>query len=265
MTKLPSRFRRLDQILADLPVDDPMLLSELDGYLACIAVHPVSIAIAEWLPPIWGGAYGEGAPFEDPIDVRLFADMVAARRDEILRTLLRGKFQPIFDVDQRTGEPIWEEWVLGFALAMDLQPDAWRDLAEADETAAAAVGDLSTLADVAGDHSSLTADEINAFCDAAPSLVPQMVHTLSAFRAREPAEPASGQVPSKIGRNDPCHCGSGKETQALLWLELIASYPRLPERSPTNKRPQAGWGASGRKPHATESTWRKRLRSTARR
>lgn len=211
MARLPSRFRRLDQILADLPVDNPMLLSELDGYLACIAVHPVPISAEEWLPPIWGGVYGEGAPFEDPIDVRLFADMVIARRDEILRHLLRSKFQPIFDVDERNGEPIWEEWILGFAMATDLRPDAWREMAEAEEGAAKAMDGLSTLADVASDRSSLTADEINAICDAAPRSIPALVHALASFRAEEPSGPAPDGHPSKVGRNDPCPCGSGKK------------------------------------------------------
>jgi len=211
MAKLPSRFRRLDQILADLPMDDPMLLTELDGYLACIAVYPVPITVEEWLPPIWGGTYGEGAPFEDPIDVRLFADMVIARRDEILRNLLRHKFQPIFDLDERTREPIWEDWVLGFATAMELRPQAWSDVAAAHQGAATAVRSISTLADVASDRSSLTADEINAICDTAPRLIPSLVDALSAFRAQEAVEAAPSGPSSRVGRNELCPCGTGKK------------------------------------------------------
>jgi len=218
VAKLASRFRRLDQILADLPIDDPMLLTELDGYLACIAVHPAPITVEEWLPPIWGGSYGEGAPFEDPVDVRLFADMVIARRDEILRKVLRHKFQPIFDVDERTREPIWEDWVLGFAMAMDLRPQAWSDVVAADEGAATAVASLSTLADVASDRSSLTADEINALCDAAPHMIPFLIDALSAFRAQDAAEPAPSPLHAKVGRNEPCPCGTGKKHKRCCGL-----------------------------------------------
>lgn len=55
MPKFPSRFRRLDEILADLPMDDPPLLTELDGYLTGVALCPIAIESSEWLPPIWGG------------------------------------------------------------------------------------------------------------------------------------------------------------------------------------------------------------------
>ena len=144
--------------------------------------------------------------------------MVVARRDEILRDLLRRKFQPIFDVDERNGEPIWEEWVLGFAMAMDLRPHAWSDVAETQEDAATAVRGISTLADVASDRSSLTADEINAMCDAAPRLIPSLINTLSAFRAQEPVLPAAEGSSSKVGRNDLCPCGSGKKHKRCCGL-----------------------------------------------
>ena len=202
--RFPSRFRRLDEILADLPVDDPLLLTELDGYLTAVAVCPEPMSVDEWLPPIWGGAYGESAPFEDPLDVRLFADMVQARLGEILRDLARGKHQPILDVDPRSGEPLWEEWIGGFAMAKDVRPQSWSPV---DGDAAAALADLRTLIAVASDAATLTADEINAICDAAPVQIPFDVLRLA--RRTAPASPAD--APVKPGRNDPCGCGSGKK------------------------------------------------------
>ncbi len=40
---MPSRFRRLDGALADLPVEEPMLLTELDGFLTGLIVCPEPI------------------------------------------------------------------------------------------------------------------------------------------------------------------------------------------------------------------------------
>lgn len=207
--RFPSRFRRLDEILADLPVDDPMLLTELDGYLTAVAVCPEPLPPAEWLPPIWGGGYGESAPFEDPIDVRLFADMVQARLNEILRDLGRGRHHPLFDVDPRSGEPLWEDWIGGFAMAMDVRPECWPAVVD---DAAAAPADIRTLIDVAADAATLTAAEINAICDAAPAQIPVEVLRLYAWRVRRAAPaPQTGAAPAKPGRNDPCTCGSGKK------------------------------------------------------
>ncbi|WP_267389566.1 UPF0149 family protein [Sphingomonas sp. GC_Shp_3] len=204
--RFPSRFRRLDEILADLPIDDPLLLTELDGYLTAVAVCPERMVVDEWLPPIWGGAYGEGAPFEDPLDVRLFADMVQARLDEILRDLARGRHQPILDVDPRNGEPLWEEWIGGFAMAMEVRPQSW---SAAQGDAAAALADLRTLIAVASDAATLTADEINAICDTAPARIPADVLRLFARDGRDAA--AAPAASAKPGRNDPCACGSGKK------------------------------------------------------
>lgn len=49
MRQLPSRLRRLDDALADLPLDEPMLLTELDGFLTGISVSPDLIMPGEWL------------------------------------------------------------------------------------------------------------------------------------------------------------------------------------------------------------------------
>lgn len=213
MAKFPSRFRRLDDILADLAVDDPLLLTELDGYLTGIAACPDTIDPLEWLPPIWGGVYGEVAPFEEPDDVRLFAEMVTARFNEILRDLGRAKLHPIYDVDERNGDVLWEDWIAGFAMAMDLRPNAWSAVLEGDDPErAAALSALLTLVDIAADDTTLTSIEVNALCDEAPALIERHVPRLRAGLGGRPDAP-SGLAPRtvKIGRNDPCPCGSGKK------------------------------------------------------
>jgi uncharacterized protein len=213
MPKFPSRFRRLDDILADLAVEDPLLLTELDGYLTGIAVCPEPITSHEWLPLIWGGNYAEVAPFEDPADPPMFTEMVLARHAEILRDLARGKLQPILDVDERNGEVLWEEWIAGFAMALELRPHAWSDLAGGEDAAAAsALAGLLTLVDIVHEESALTSIEINAICDGAVSAITRQVPLLYAGRV-QPADAASvpGARSVKIGRNDPCPCGSGKK------------------------------------------------------
>ena len=56
---MPSVSRRLELLekhLAQLPDDgEPMLVSELDGFLTGILVCPDLIMPSEWLPLVWGG------------------------------------------------------------------------------------------------------------------------------------------------------------------------------------------------------------------
>jgi uncharacterized protein len=211
--RLPSRFRRLDGALADLPVEEPMLLTELDGFLSGLLVCPETIPSDEWMTVVWGPETDGIPPLEDPLDVQWFAAAVEARRDEIARDLARGRLQPILDVDERNGEVLWEYWIDGFAAAVALRPNAWDALA-ADPKRSAPWSRLTVLIDVARNESDLDSLEINALQDRAVTELTKAVQHLYAV-----ADHATGQMPlaaanataPKIGRNDPCPCGSGKK------------------------------------------------------
>ena len=217
MKQLASRLRRLDDALADLPLEEPMLLTELDGFLTGISVSPEAILPAEWLQGVWGSDDSGVAPFDDPLDVQWFADAVMARHAEIARDLARGKLRPIFDVDERNGDVLWELWIDGFAEAMALRPDAWDAVANGDDPdAAAALESLSTLVAIARNESPLDSIEVNAFEDRATTDLVDGVQRLHLARSRRqtdsPAQ-AIGAASVKIGRNDPCSCGSGKKSK----------------------------------------------------
>ena len=219
MMKLPSRFRRLDDALADLPGDEPMLLTELDGFLTGLLVCPDLILPGEWMPVIWADS-GEAAPFEDPEDVRLFTGMVLARYNEIVRDLGRRRPQPIFDVDERNGEVLWDYWIEGFDLAIRMRPDSWATVRASGEAGAIeALAGLGMLIEVAREESELTSVEINPLCDEAPALIPSCVMRLHDWRlAHRAIDAAPARTPAKVGRNDPCPCGSGKKYKRCCGL-----------------------------------------------
>lgn len=217
MRQLPSRLRRLDDALADLPLDEPMLLSELDGFLTGVLVCPAPIMPAEWLQNVWGADEGIVAPFEDPLDVQWFTDAVMARYNAIARDLGRRKPQPIFDIDERNGDVLWELWIDGFAQAMALRPDSWAGLADGDDSDAAdALSRLSMLIAIARNESPLDSLQINAIQDEAPVEIIDSVSRLYAARLRRGGAPSIVPITArsiKVGRNDPCPCGSGKKSK----------------------------------------------------
>ncbi len=210
--KPPSRLRRLDAALLDLPVDGAMLLSELDGFVAGLLVGPEAVPPDEWLPVVWGG--GE-PPFEETEDARWFAGMVTAYSDEIARALERGRYQPLLEVDERNGDVLWEIWTDGFARAMTLRPEGWSVIAQADDDEVrAALAGLRTLIDIGEDASDLAHHEIDAIAERVAELIPMWVAPLHAARSvvgNIIASPAA--MPPKVGRNDPCPCGSGKKSK----------------------------------------------------
>ncbi|MGP7796720.1 UPF0149 family protein [Sphingomonas sp. CLY1604] len=216
MKQLPSRLRRLDDALADLPLDEPMLLTELDGFLHGVIVCPDPIPPAEWLQNVWGVDDGGVPAFDDPADVQWFVDAVMARYQEILRDLARGKPRPILDVDERNGDVLWELWIDGFAEAMELRGEHWAGVADGDDAAAAdALARLELMIAVARNESDLDSQQINALQDHAPADLMAAVASLHAARVRAGggAAPAAEGAREKIGRNDPCRCGSGKKAK----------------------------------------------------
>lgn len=190
-----------------------MLLTELDGFLTGLLVSPEPIAAEEWMTMVWGTEVDGVPPFDDPLDVKWFAAAVAARRDEIARDLVRGRLQPILDVDERDGEVLWEGWIDGFAEAIGLRPDAFQALAD-DPERSDAWARLSMLIDVARDEGELDSVELNALQDRAVIELTDAVQRLYPGPGRVDATigaVAARSNAAKIGRNDPCPCGSGKK------------------------------------------------------
>jgi len=50
--------------------------------------------------------------------------------NEVARTLIErpDRYGPLFAVDRRHNEILWEPWIVGFEMAVKLRPDAWRTL-----------------------------------------------------------------------------------------------------------------------------------------
>ncbi len=208
----------LEDLLFALPEsDEQMLLSELDGYLAGLLVSPHPVARMDWLKPIWGG--GDEAFPDDQARGNRLIELVLAHKAEIAIGLLEGNlaYQPIFEVFEHTGEVMWPLWADGFGRAMALSGKDWDCLLETgdEDLGAAMLGLVMYVALATGvplDHEG----EDEAY-DQAPEVIPYLVETL--YRRQRGLDrivltddfPPTPAISSKVGRNDPCPCGSGRK------------------------------------------------------
>ncbi|MCT8999387.1 UPF0149 family protein [Chelativorans intermedius] len=220
---LPRRLKQLDRQLARLPADsDAMLLSEFDGFIAGILVCPELIMPSEWLPFVWGGGEGQTAPvFENAGQLESVTRLVMEHYNATANDLHRCRYAPVFEVDTRHDEVLWEFWIDGFALAMQLRPASWAELMEGDEDTQIAIAGLVALAEISRDESGLFGPDIDELVDNAPELIAHWVETLNAWRLGQhrddrPDDPLSSFT--KVGRNDPCPCGSGKKYKQCCGL-----------------------------------------------
>jgi len=225
MSRLPPRLRTLDRLLLDLPDDGgPMLLSELDGYLAGLLVCPDLLMPGEWLPKVWSRYDDEESQpvFEDMNHVQVTIGAVMEHYNALAKAFAgqRPRYVPALDDDLVSIEFLWEMWADGFGRAVDLRPQCWKAIAKSDdEDAKVALARLLHLVTIARDEGAMSKDDIKAFDETAPVLIPRWVLALNAWRlANATGAPAPSPTFGKVGRNDPCPCGSGKKYKKCCGL-----------------------------------------------
>jgi uncharacterized protein len=122
-------------LLSDRAPEDSMGLSDLDGFLAGIAVGPELVLPSEWLPVVWGG--GEPA-FESVDEARDILGAIMGRYNEIVRALgtAPDEFDPAFWEGPDHGRVIVTDWAAGFLDAIMLRSKAWEPLVRHAEASA---------------------------------------------------------------------------------------------------------------------------------
>lgn len=220
MSDLEAYLEELDQLLLDQG-DEWMLLTQLDRYLTGILVSPDTVPPGAWLRPIWAGDDGERIPaFEGMADFQHLLDLIMHHHNQIVTSLNQpGSYEPVFDIDTRNGDIPWELWIEGFVQAMDLAPDGWRRAAASDDAGCkAALKGIEKLMAIARGEARLSRTKEDQWTREAPDLIPIWVEMLHAWRLdNDPDRPAPARH-GKVGRNDPCPCGSGKKYKKCCGL-----------------------------------------------
>jgi uncharacterized protein len=124
----PVDLAALDEFLAsDSAPACCMQLSELDGFLAGIAVGPELILPSVWLPMVWRE---ESEPvFNTLTEAQTMLGIILRRYNEIVSQAdTPGAYQPVL-VEHDNGGIDPSDWAVGFIQAVGLCQDAWERLA----------------------------------------------------------------------------------------------------------------------------------------
>lgn len=223
-----AEINELDDLLAAVPqpweaVDAVML----DGYLCGLLVQPVDLPRSTWMPPIFGHTdtplAADSPGWHHAKHERLV--LLIERRKEALRSAIveDGWFDPIVPMpedehgqllegkDALIGVGFWAagfEWALANFTALeelgqegvpDLLDSIWRHLPDQDDTQAAMTQALDE---------ELPLDSLDKAIEALVFDVVDLFHI--GLEARL-AVPTVRRDEPKVGRNEPCPCGSGKK------------------------------------------------------
>ena len=210
----------LDEFLrSDRSPSNSMMLSELDGFLTGIAVGPELVRPSEWLPLVWGGEAPEFAGLDE---ANAILGTIMAHYNEILTQIAHDALAPVFWTD-RNGALIAMDWAEGFRQAITLRADAWKQLFTSKRMGEFLFPILSLCCDKNGDSLlGLPPETEDRIAEQAPELIPGCVVRIDAYWRRNGPKQMSAllnagprfkpnRAATKVGRNDPCPCGSGKK------------------------------------------------------
>jgi uncharacterized protein len=194
--------------------DAQVVMSNVDGMITAIAIGPENIPPAEWLPKVGFGLAGP-ANLDKHLD--LLAKSFMDRHDEILWLVETGRkaYEPLLWRDD-DGRVVADDWIDGFMDGVRLRPEPWQELFQRPERALLAPI-VAHMRDKDGKYVLFdpTTGEGKEKLALAVKALPDAVVELSRYWLRRRAF-AEGDIEAlshfgKIGRNEPCPCGSGKK------------------------------------------------------
>jgi len=219
MSAGPLDERELDEIDAllaaeELP-EETMDLAMLDGFLAALAAGPTRIEADAWLPEIWGGDEAAAlARREFPAEAARI-EALARRHADFLLAELQAEPEGYTPILYTAADGVEiagiEEWCVGFVLGMNLDEAAWQPLlddAEAEEFLAPIL-----LHGTEAGAAELERDPALAAHDAgfAAALADAVLAIYDYWTPERAARTTVRHEAPKVGRNDPCPCGSGRK------------------------------------------------------
>jgi uncharacterized protein len=215
-----EEYERLDEFLLERIDDDAdtndqdegvLDVSELDGFFTAIVSGPMTIMPSQWLPAVWGDF--EPA-WEDEKDFTEILSLMMRHLNAVAHMLMEtpDEFEPVYlerEVKGRT-YTIVDEWCEGYLRGVKLSQEYWDKGGKEMTALLAPILAFTGVTNWRGHDFAI--DELEKLQQ---SIAPN-VRAIHAYWLARRAELESAARPvrrseSRVGRNDPCPCGSGKK------------------------------------------------------
>ena len=233
---------RLDDLLYPHAEHGGLPFEAVDGLLSSVVVAPELILPSEWLPVILGD---RSEPWQNEEEAKVFTDLVMRLYNHIVERVVPepddATAMPFIafpeDFDEMDADaigaidlPIGGNWAVGFMIGVGLRGEAWDALAAADEEVRddlemivallpedpeEGVPEGASELEAQPDDEEAEAEEqrplhaserLEIISDLAAALHHMNRVRLESMNSKKPV-----RRELKIGRNDPCPCGSGEK------------------------------------------------------
>lgn len=219
-----AEFDELDAFLmSDALPDEAMDISTMDGFFAAITLNPDFVLPSQWLPWVWDMEAGEKTPaFETEEQARYISGLLLRHYNHVQDMIGEGRYAPLmYTMPQEDESEFYdaEGWSEGFMLGVSLFQDVWQGVFDEHPEWLAPMlllGSEDGWKQLDALHSE--GADPRPTIRAAYESISEMIEALYMHFLPQRDAAAQARVTAtirragdKIGRNDPCPCGSGKK------------------------------------------------------
>jgi uncharacterized protein len=216
-----AELDKLAGVLKQLGDKRTMNLEMIDGFFAALICGPEIVLPSECLPEIWGDERVNEPKFETTQILQEFLSLIMRHWNAISHTLHSGDaFLPLL-LNDENGVARANDWANGFMRGMEKRRDSWSSLMEDEEHG----GSLIPILALAHEHhpdpemrpykEPISAEMRERLILGAAAGVMAIYDYFEAeriFAARGSGAASNFRRDApKVGRNEPCPCGSGKK------------------------------------------------------
>jgi uncharacterized protein len=207
---------RIAAFLGSIKNPDALTLEGLDGFFCALVAGPDMVMPSEYLPLVWGGELPEENAFESAEAAYAFIGLLTRHWNAIAAEYeTDGVYYPLFDAPDERGVP-GRNWARGYMRGVALRRSSWIGIFK-DESEGLTILIPIVAGEVdpgfpkeimTAERTEETALSMAAGAGRAYRYFSEQRRS-SAAAAHEAATYRRSQP--KIGRNEPCPCGSGKK------------------------------------------------------
>ena len=212
-----AEFDRLGEFLKGCKGGRAMNIEQLDGFFAALIAGPETVMPSEYYPEVFGGEMSDACEFENLDQANEILGLMMRHWNTIAGMLFKGEVYVPLLLEDENGVAHGNDSAYGFMRGMGMCHDGWAELVNDDDNG----GCLVPMMMLCHEH------------DEDPEMRPEPISTekreeviahmaaglLQAYRyfraQRQVSSSAHLSEPQrnapKVGRNDPCPCGSGKK------------------------------------------------------
>jgi uncharacterized protein len=226
-----AEIDRLNSELSRFGDKHSMNLEMLDGFLAALICGPDTVLPSEYLPVIWG----DDIVLENTLKARPmlhdFLALIMRHWNVIADTLHSGDVYLPLLLEDENGVSHANDWANGFLRGMELRKESWADILNDEQHG----GWLVPILVLAHENSSdpvirpykepVSAERREQLIAHSAAGLRGIYRHFQTHRSLEKQSPSNSstfrRAMPKIGRNDPCPCGSGKKFKQCCGMTTV--------------------------------------------